>query len=584
MRNTRNLLLTTLITLGLSACASVSPQARAIQYQPVSSATPEQQALNETMYDYLLGQVAGVHSSLAEQRRDEIAAKAYLEVAVPRLSAASERIDDPQLAEYTMKAANYAKKYPEAYNAAKRWTELAPNDARAHQYAAISAMAIEDVDNALVHMGFVIELDASVDQGLQNVSNLLARESNEKQVLPVAKQLVELYPDSAIAPYIQAENLLRFSKSEQALKAVDQALHHDADFTKAKLLKASILQQLKRSAEAANLLAAEIDLHPEDMDLRLAYARFLVSERRYEDARSQYEYLFKKHPNNVDLAYRLGMLSLELNQLDLADKYFMHVLGAGKRVFASLFQLGRIAEQREDYKQALQYYMRVTEGEYRLEALLREAKMMSLLGEPEDGLEAISNMQRENTDPNLDVRFNLFKIDILVDQKNYQAAYDVASVGLNKHDKNFDLLFTRSMLSEQLGLLDESIADLEYLLEQQPENADLLNALGYTLANRTDQYERAQVLIDKAYALKPESAAITDSLAWVYYKRGQFDKAEQYIRKAFSLDPDPEIAAHKGEILWEQGKRQEAEQVWNKALEQAPDHEVLNLTIQKYQK
>jgi Flp pilus assembly protein TadD len=227
--------------------------------------------------------------------------------------------------------------------------------------------------------------------------------------------------------------------------------------------------------------------------------------------------------------------------------------------------------------------MRVSEGEYRLDALLREAKMMSSLGHLEDGLAVVEKMQASNNDASLDVRFYLAKIDILVHHKDYSRSYVVASEALKKHPKDFNMLFTRSMLSEKLGDIDGSIKDLEVLAAQQPENPDILNALGYTLANRTEQYARARGLLDKAMQLKPDNAAISDSMGWVLYKQGEMQEAERFIRKAYAMDPDPEIAAHLGEVLWVQGDRQQAEKVWQKALQDHPDHEALNTVIQQYQ-
>ena len=568
--------------IAVASCSMTRQQSNQDLFQPVPGLSVKEQFASKTMYNYLLGQIAGVHSTLAEQDRDEEKVAEYLDIAVPNLVEASTNIEDAELAEHATKAAAFSRRYDLTLQAAQRWIELQPNESRAHQYATIAALRLGDEESAITYLSYVVELAPTVDDGLLDVGALLSREEEREPALTVTDQLVKTYADSATAYFMQASVLLRFDEKEQALEKLDKALERKPDDRNVKLLKATVLQRINRPQEALDLLKKEIEADPDDMEVRTAYARMLISERRYADARDQYESLFKANPNNVDLAYRLGMLTLELRQLDLADKYFMHVLRSGKRTFETLYHLGRLAETRDEFKEALQYYMRVTEGEYRLDALMREAKMLSMLGQLEEGMAAIDNLQASNTDPGLDIRFYLAKIDILAHHKDYQRSYDVTNEAIKKHASEFDLLFTRSMLSEKLGNIEESIADLEYLLKKEPDNPDLLNALGYTLANRTEQYDRARELIEKALQLKPDSAAIADSMGWVLYKQGEIDEAERYIRKAYDLDPDPEIAAHLGEILWVKGQQEKANAIWQKALQKDPSHEVLNAVIKQY--
>ncbi len=108
-----------------------------------------------------------------------------------------------------------------------------------------------------------------------------------------------------------------------------------------------------------------------------------------------------------------------------------------------------------------------------------------------------------------------------------------------------------------------------------------LNALGYTLADRTERLEEARQLIEQAHQLEPNDAAITDSLGWVYYRLGDLVSAERLLREAFSAYPDAEVAAHLGEVLWQQGKHKEARRIWNQALKSQPNNSVLLETMQR---
>ncbi len=564
----------------LGGCAAL-PSSGQHLFSPSAVQYTGETASSRAMYNYLLGQIAGVHASLAEQEQDQANAKEYLQIAVPHLLEAAAAIDDAELAEHATKAAIYAGEQRQAITAAQRWAVLQPEESRAHQYAALAALSLGEQELASTHLAHVVELAPNIDNGLLSAGALLKREQNAEHALAASAQLMRMYPESAMALYVHGSVQQRFEQQDAALQTLDQALQLQADSRLALLLKAKILQDLQRTDEALALLRAEIETHPDNIEVRTAYARMLIGQRRFAEAREQYEILLQSQPDNIDLLYRLGMLTLELNQLAQADQYFQQVLRSGQRSFATLFQLGRLAEMQEAYQKALQYYLRVTEGEYRLEALLREARMLSRLGKPEQGLAVIERLQAANNDPALDVRLYLSQIDIWVAQKDYQAAYTAASEGLRKHNHDPDLLFTRSMLSEELGNTDEAIADLEYLLEQEPENPDLLNALGYTLANHTREYPRARGLLEQAMRLKPDNAAITDSMGWVLYKQGQLAEAETYIHKAYTLDPDPEIAAHYGEILWQQGQHQQARAIWERALQTHPEHDVLNETLDR---
>ena len=118
-------------------------------------------------------------------------------------------------------------------------------------------------------------------------------------------------------------------------------------------------------------------------------------------------------------------------------------------------------------------------------------------------------------------------------------------------------------------------SDLTTILSNEPKNAQVLNALGYTLADRTARYDEALGYIQRALELEPNDAAVMDSMGWVYYRMGNYDDALVHLAKANSIDEDPEIAAHLGEVLWVVGKKEQAVEVWEKSLSDNPDHQIL---------
>jgi len=138
------------------------------------------------------------------------------------------------------------------------------------------------------------------------------------------------------------------------------------------------------------------------------------------------------------------------------------------------------------------------------------------------------------------------------------------------------------MAAERIDKIDVLEKDLRRVMEMKPDYAHAYNALGYTLAEKTDRLDEAKVLIEKALKLSPDDPFILDSLGWVYYRLGQVPEALKHLQHAYSSRADPEIAAHLGEVLWKSGQRDEAQKIWRASLADNPGHESLLAVMQKY--
>ena len=153
--------------------------------------------------------------------------------------------------------------------------------------------------------------------------------------------------------------------------------------------------------------------------------------------------------------------------------------------------------------------------------------------------------------------------------------------GLDQLPGDPRLLYARAMLAIELDDLAGAEKDLMRVIEDDPENADALNALGYTLADRTPRINEAVVLIEKALKLKPDEAAIIDSFGWAQYRLGHLDDAVAHLRKAYAKSPDTEIAAHLGEVLWVKGERDEARRIWEQGRAKDPENKVLGEAMRR---
>ena len=171
--------------------------------------------------------------------------------------------------------------------------------------------------------------------------------------------------------------------------------------------------------------------------------------------------------------------------------------------------------------------------------------------------------------------------EIYIRQGNFEQADATLTHALSEIEGSARLLYARAMLYSQMDNLQGAESDLRSVIAQSPDNAVALNALGYTLADKTERLEEAYEYINRAYQLNPDSAAVIDSMGWVLYRLGQHRKALSYLREAHAKYPDHEIAAHLGEVLWVMGKRKEAKTVWKDALKKKPNSVLIKNTLRR---
>ncbi len=183
-----------------------------------------------------------------------------------------------------------------------------------------------------------------------------------------------------------------------------------------------------------------------------------------------------------------------------------------------------------------------------------------------------------------DDRIQMIQVEaqLLRDAKAWNETYELLSKAVDTYPDSYELLYDRAMAAERIGKLDVLEADLRKVIEMKPDYAHAYNALGYTLAEKTNRLAEARDLIEKAYKLAPEDPFIMDSLGWVHYRMGQVNVALKHLQQAYSVRPDPEIAAHLGEVLWKSGQRDQAQKIWRAALTENPNHESLLAVMQKY--
>ncbi len=561
------------VTILLSACAtSLSPVGNSNQL-PIrqSDAAAERSPEAELLYELLVGEIAGQRGAV------EVSAENYLR--------AARQSDDPRIAERAAKIAVFAGDDKKALEAARRWVALAPDDTEAQQVVAIMYLRNGRVDEAVP---FLEKVRAShMDQpqkGFMFVAQLLGREQDKKTALQAMSRLVEKYPDDADALFAWAHLAARAEQYSKAHQLLDKVMALRPNWSDAYVLQASLYRVEGDIDAAVAAFQKAIKLKPDDLEIPLSYARMLVEERRLKEARQEFKRLEKKAPDNADVLFALGVLALQAERQDEAKRYFSTLIHNGQRVPDASFFLGRIAESEKNDSEALRWYRKVNSGGNFAEAQIRIAILTARQGDMERARQILHDLAQDN--PRQEVRTILVEGDILRVSGQDEEAFEVLGRGLEKFPNNPELLYAHAMAAERLGRIDVLEQDLNKMLQADPDNAQALNALGYTLADRTDRYDEAYRYIQRALELEPDDVAILDSMGWVLYRLGRYQESIEYLRRALKKAEagDAEIAAHLGEVLWVSGDQEGAREVWEQARKRHPEDQKLRDTMQRYLK
>jgi Tfp pilus assembly protein PilF len=244
--------------------------------------------------------------------------------------------------------------------------------------------------------------------------------------------------------------------------------------------------------------------------------------------------------------------------------------------------LGQMAQFLKRPQEALDWYGSVPGGPQRTEARLRAANVLFELGRKDEAFARARELQGDASADD-DARRGAYLLEAELKQKNDDDAgeLDVLARGLAAYPDDINLLYARGLAWERRDRIDRAEADLRRILVTDPENVAALNALGYTLADRTTRYQEALELIDRARTAEPDEAAIIDSYGWVLYRLGRHAEALVELRRAFTLQKDPEIAAHIAEVLWVSGKQEEARKYFEESRKLDPENRSLLRALEK---
>ncbi len=530
-----------------------------------ATATSDFDSDSEPLFHLLVAEFAG------QRGRMDLAVEHYLETA--------KQLRDLDIAKRATRIAVFARNNEAALETAKIWVEQAPGDTEARQILAAMHIRSGNADAAVSHLEYVLNTeDEGNDHQLRMIANLLSREEDKLTALTVMEQLISRHAGDGGALVAYALLAIRAEELDKAASAMERVSAAGAGDTNIAMAYVALLQKHEKSHAAFNWLERAIAKKPDDSSLRLIYARMLADSSRYEEARVQFAIVATKTPENSDVLYALGLLNLQASRIDDAYNNFQKLLKLEVRSDDANFYLAQIAESREQAKGALELYRSVKRGPNYFQAQIRIALILSALEEVADAQTHLHSIVPRDEEE----RLHLLRAEgeILAEHDRFDEAMAVYDRAL-ADTYDMELLYTRAMLAEKLGRLDVLEADLQTIIEREPENSQALNALGYTLADHTDRYQEAYEFIERAHALNPDDFYILDSMGWALYRLGRLSEAVEFLNRAREIKDDPEVAAHLGEVLWVMGDRAAARDIWDSALKDKPDDKRLLDVIER---
>ncbi|HXZ93444.1 MAG TPA: tetratricopeptide repeat protein [Burkholderiales bacterium] len=554
--------------LGPVGCALAQPADETVAKSAQREAQLPNEPLSEdVLYGLLLGEIAA-------QRGDaDLAAKTYLELA--------KRTRDPRVARRAVEMAEFARLPDIALEAARIWHETDPDSPAALQMVTALLVSARRVDEAEPFLEKLLAAKGTnAENGFMQLNRLLAGNPDKQGSLRVVRKLSAAYPDMPQAHFAVSQAAFIAGDDTLALAEIRRASQLKPDWDIAALYEAQILQK-KSPDDAARRLSQYLEKYPDKSDVRLNYARLLVADKRYAEARAQFEKLLADNPSNGDVVYAVGLLAFQLRDYATAESSMQRLLKLGYRDPDGVrYLLGQIAEEQRQWAKAVQWYEKVDQGENYLPARIRAAQAMAKQGKVKEARAYLHTIKVNGQEPK--VQLIMAEAQILRDAGMAGEALTMLGKALEAQPDQPELLYDMALTADKLDRFDILEANLRKLIKVKPDYAQAYNALGYSLADRNVRLPEARRLIEKALQLAPDDSFIVDSMGWVLYRQGDLKGAASYLRRAYAGRPDAEIGAHLGEVLWVEGEHEEARRIWNEALEIHPDNETLKKTVKRF--
>jgi tetratricopeptide (TPR) repeat protein len=424
--------------------------------------------------------------------------------------------------------------------------------------------------------------DKTRAEGFLYINKILSQVENKKNALRFILDITKPYLDIQEARFAIAHAAFSAGNKKLALEELDKIESINSKWETAALFRGYIIG-LEWPEKALAYYQGFLKINPKSNEVRLEYAKALTNLKKYDDAKKQFLKLVNSSLASSEISLTVALLATELGDNILAEKYFMQSLERGYPEPAQIYiYLSGIYDDRGDFEETITWLKKITTGEYFLDSRILMAEYISKYDSVDSSIDMLNSLKNRNLLPSEKLIILRNKASLLLTDNRTQEAYDLMKLEEEEFKDSPEFKFDYAMLSEEMGntLLMEQL--LLEAIKLKPDYSTAYNALGYSYADRNIKLDVAKRYIEIALSYEPNNHYILDSMGWIHFKLGNIDIASQFIKKAYAINKDPEIAAHLGEILWLQGKEEEAKKIWENSLNRYPTNNVLLETTNRF--
>ncbi len=524
-----------------------------------------QKANAEFVYKFLLAEIAA--------QRGDLASAGHLYFDLARLT------KNIPLAQRATNIAGYARNGRLALDSAELWRQLDNESLEAKQILAELFISSGNLAKARPIIEELLKQEKTRADGFLYLNNILTKVENKKNALRFILAIAKPYPELAEAHFSIAHTAFYAGDTKLAENELDIAESINPSWETAALFRGFMLAN-DWPEKALEFYRSFLKVNPNSNEVRLEYAKTLTNLKKYSEAKVEFLRLVNGSLASPEISLTVALLSLELNDNILAEKFFNQALERGYDDKNKIhIYLAKIYLDRNQPVDAIKFIDKISSGPLFIEAKILTAEVITKNKSLEDGIASLSQYKNLSSEDKL--QFLKAKVSLLYNNDRKQDAFDL----MKKEDANFnnspEFKFDYAMLAEKMGnlLLMEQL--LKEAIKLKPDYAFAYNALGYSYADRNINLADAKKYIEIALSISPNNHYIMDSMGWLHYRLGNIEIALQFIEKAYKIQEDPEIAAHLGEILWKLGKLKQAEEIWEASIMKFPSNTVLLETFER---
>ncbi|MFL9908211.1 tetratricopeptide repeat protein [Paraburkholderia sp. RL17-337-BIB-A] len=494
---------------------------------------------------------------------------------------------DPRMAQRATEIALAAQSPSDALAAAQLWQQYAPNSERAAQLDASLLVLSGKPDDAAPILARELATVPADNRGsaMLALQLLLSRGPNRIGGLHVLQDLLKNDLNRPEAQLAIARQQLVSDDAPGARKSLEQALTLKPDYLPAALMLSQMGPEERKEGIAS--LEKYVQQNPKSHDARLALAQMYLASDRLDDAQKQFEIMHKNNAADLTPLMALALIKIQQKNFNDAQTYLTQYAQQAEKTPGAdpgqaYIYLAQLSLEQKNEAAANDWLNKVTPSSQQfLPAQITRAQLLAKQGKTDDARKLLANLQAPDPrDQALIVRTDAA---ILFDAKRYAEAETRLQQATAAFPDDPDLTYDYAMAAEKTGHYDVMEAQLRKLIQTQPDNPQAYNALGYSLADRNQRLPEADKLVEKASSLAPNDAFIMDSVGWVKYRMGDTTDAIKLLRKAYDIQPNAEIGAHLGEVLWKTGAQDQARAAFRDARKLEPDNDTLVKTLQRLQ-